>query len=118
LRPGQHDADANPDADADELHAAVDRLSDRLRALPESRLRRGPAEAALALARELADRARRLERPSRPPAELPEAGIYAVGDQLAVAGHDLAEALRAAPPGSATRRELASALDLVRAHRF
>jgi hypothetical protein len=111
LRPG-------PVPTTDELHAAVDLLSDRLRALPESRLRRGPAAAALTLARELAERARRLERSPRPPAELPEAGIYAVGDQLAVAGHDLAEALRAAPEHPATRRELASALELVRAHRF
>jgi hypothetical protein len=105
------------DSGADELHAAVDRLSDRLRVLPESRLRRGAAEAAFALARELADRARRLERPVPPPTEFPAVGIYAVGDQLAVAGHDLAEALRAAPEGPATRRELVAALDLVRGHR-
>ncbi|MGP3971808.1 hypothetical protein [Streptomyces sp. 6N223] len=106
-----------PQPTADDLHAAVDRLSDRLRALPESTLRRGAAEAAFALARELADRARRLERPAPPPAEFPAAGIYAVGDQLAVAGHDLAEALRAAPEGPATGRELAAALELVRDHR-
>ena len=31
---------------------------------------------------------------------MPDAGIFAVGDQLAVAGHDLAEALRAAPSRS------------------
>ncbi len=103
---------------ADALDAAVDALGDRLRVLPESRLRRDAAAAGLTLARELARRAQLLERPDRPPAELPDAGIYAVGDQLAVAGHDLAEALRAAPPGPATREELAAALDLVRAHRF
>jgi hypothetical protein len=103
---------------ADALDAAVDGLSERLRVLPESTLRRGPAAEGLALARELARRAQLLERPGRAPAELPDDGIYAVGDQLAVAGHDLAHALRAAPPGPATRRELTAALELLGAHRF
>ncbi|MCX2971181.1 MULTISPECIES: hypothetical protein [Streptomyces] len=78
------------------LVTAVDALADRLRALPQSTLRRGAAAGALALARELADRAQRLEEPDRGPRELPDAGMFAVGDQLAVAGHDLAEALRTA----------------------
>jgi hypothetical protein len=108
----------DPGNEADALDAAVDALGDRLRVLPESRLRRDAAAAGLALARELARRAQLLERPGRPPAELPDVGIYAVGDQLAVAGHDLAEALRAAPEGQERRAALASALDLVRAHRF
>jgi hypothetical protein len=109
--------------DTTELDAAVDRLSDRLRGLPESALRRGAAAAGLALARELARRAQRLEPPGdRAPGELPDAGIYAVGDQVAVAGHDLAQALREASereadaPGAA--RELAAALELLRAQRL
>ncbi|MEO3750318.1 hypothetical protein [Streptomyces sp. B6B3] len=108
----------DPGHEADALDAAVDALSDRLRVLPESRLRRDAAAAGLALARELSRRAQLLERPGRPPAELPDIGIYAVGDQVAVAGHDLAEALRAAPAGHDRRAELASALDLVRTNRF
>lgn len=31
---------------------------------------------------------------------MPEAGLFVVGDQVAVAGLDLAEALRTAPPGT------------------
>ncbi|MHA4814936.1 hypothetical protein ACXZ65_11335 [Streptomyces aculeolatus] len=75
---------------------AVDRIADRLRSLPQSRLRAGAAAAGLALARELSARAQRLEAPERTPYEMPAAGEFAVGDQVAVAGRDLAEALRAA----------------------
>lgn len=75
---------------------AVDRVADRLRSLPQSRLRAGAAAAGLALARELSARAQRLEAPERSPYEMPAAGEFAVGDQVAVAGRDLAEALRAA----------------------
>lgn len=107
-----------PAADPDALDEAVDRLSDRLRTLPESALRRGAAARGLALARELARRAQLLERPDHPPVKLPDAGVFAVGDQLAVAGHDLAQALRSAEPGPARDRALAAALDLVRAHRL
>lgn len=76
------------------LTTAVTRLADRLRALPESALRRGPEAQGRALARELARRAQRLEFPGAEPRELPDAGPFAVGDQLAVAGHDLVAALR------------------------
>ncbi|WP_371498817.1 hypothetical protein OG871_22685 [Kitasatospora sp. NBC_00374] len=78
------------------LTAAVDRLADRFRSMPQSRLRGAVpghpsrAAAALALARSLAATALRLE--GEPPRELPGAGDFAVGDQLAVAGHDLAAA--------------------------
>ncbi|MGW7553117.1 hypothetical protein, partial [Streptomyces rimosus] len=65
---------------------------------------------ALALARELADRAQRLESPRREPYELPDAGMFAVGDQVAVAGHDLVEAVRAA----GDERALTAAVELVR----
>ncbi|UJB42364.1 MULTISPECIES: hypothetical protein [unclassified Streptomyces] len=90
--------------DVTPLQTAVDALADRLRALPQSALRRGAAAEGLALARELTARAQRIERPGERPRELPDAGMFAVGDQLAVAGHDLVEALRAAagaPEGGA-----------------
>ncbi|GAA3372270.1 hypothetical protein GCM10020367_26490 [Streptomyces sannanensis] len=88
--------------DVTPLTAAVDRFADRLRAAPESRLRVGAAAEGLALARELALRAQRLETPEGPQRTMPDAGLFAVADQLAVAGHDLALALRAretAPSG-------------------
>ena len=90
------------------LLQAVDRLADAVRALPLSRLRRGVADEVLALARELARRAQLLEFPDREPAELPEVGVFAVGDQLAVAGHDLVMARRAVaaiPRGGAAGRD-------------
>nr|WP_184577883.1 hypothetical protein [Streptomyces zagrosensis] len=106
--------------------AAVDRLADRLRALPQSRLRQGPAAEGLALARELAHRAQRVDEPGTPPRTLPDAGIFAVADQIAVAGHDLAHALSGGPPagagraaavGGAARQEAADAAALVEAVR-
>ncbi|UGY91806.1 hypothetical protein [Streptomyces gobiensis] len=87
------------------LLTAVDRLAARLRALPQSALERGAAAEGLALARELSLRAQRLEAPEREPLEMPDAGIFAVGDQLAVAGHDLAEALRTAGTAGTERTE-------------
>jgi len=80
--------------DTTPLITAVRLLADRLRTLPESALRRGAAAEGLSLARELAARAQRLEFPGRTPCELPDAGPFAAGDQLAVAGHDLAAVLR------------------------
>ncbi|KOU44903.1 hypothetical protein ADK55_22530 [Streptomyces sp. WM4235] len=80
----------------------VERFADRLRATPQSRLQRGAAAEALELARELAVRAQRLESAASaaeagaaPARVVPDAGIFVVGDQVAVAGLDLAEALRA-----------------------
>ncbi|KRV48764.1 hypothetical protein AQ490_23110 [Wenjunlia vitaminophila] len=79
---------------------AVDRLSDTFRGLPQSRLLAGVpgfasrAEAGYALASSLADAGQRLEAPERPPARLPQAGPFAVGDQIAVTGHDLAAAIK------------------------
>lgn len=72
----------------------MDRFADRLRAAPQSRLQQGAAQVALDLARDLSARAQRLE--GGPVREMPDAGIFVVGDQVAVAGLDLAEALRAA----------------------
>ncbi|MEU9122012.1 hypothetical protein AB0C96_19480 [Streptomyces sp. NPDC048506] len=112
--------------DVTPLQTAVDALADRLRALPQSRLSQGAAAEGLALARRLATRAQLIERPGEPVRELPDAGMFAVGDQLSVAGHDLIEALRTAaarPAGDAAdsdakaapAEELAEALRLVRA---
>jgi hypothetical protein len=94
--------------DVTPLVTAVDRLADRLRAAPQSRLQRGAAGKGLELARELAARAERIESPGRDPRQVPDVGLFVVADQIAVTGHDLAEALR---QGSAA--ELAEAVALV-----
>ncbi|MFD8691251.1 hypothetical protein [Streptomyces sp. NPDC059651] len=83
--------------DTTPLIMAVDRFADRLRAAPQSRLQRGAAAEGLAAARELAVRAQRFEAPGREPRIMPDAGLFAIGDQLAVAGRDLAVALEMAP---------------------
>ncbi|MFD5561868.1 hypothetical protein [Kitasatospora griseola] len=92
-----------------QLTAAVDRLADRFRAMPQSRLlgvvpgHPSRAAAVLALAGRLADAARALE--GLPPLPVPDCGAFAVGDQLAVTGHDLAAAAADRPDA------LAAALD-------
>ncbi|MCP3820544.1 hypothetical protein NLX86_21335 [Streptomyces sp. A3M-1-3] len=98
--------------DTTPLTAAVDRFADRLRAAPQSRLQRGAAAEGLALARELAVRAQRLQAPGQEPRIMPDAGVFVVADQVAVAGHDLAEALRTAPPAS-TSSDVDEAVRLV-----
>ncbi|MFF1873857.1 hypothetical protein [Streptomyces sp. CB03911] len=86
------------------LTEAVDRLADRFRAMPQSRLlaavpgHASRATAALALARTLAAVAQALE--GLQPRPFPDAGAFAAGDQLAVAGHDLAAALAAGEPAA------------------
>jgi hypothetical protein len=88
---GEHAAagPAAPAAEADELRAAARLLADRFRAMPQSRLlgavpgHPSRAAAGLTLARELA-------RLAHAPQELPDAGPFAVGDQIAVTAHDLA----------------------------
>ncbi|WP_413758632.1 hypothetical protein [Streptomyces sp. MMBL 11-3] len=92
--------------DTTPLTRAVDHFADRLRAAPQSRLQRGAAAEALALARELALRAQRIENPEGVPREMPDAGMFASADQITVAVHDLALVLR-------TEAELAEALVLV-----
>ncbi|MFJ8887605.1 hypothetical protein ACIRJR_29930 [Streptomyces sp. NPDC102402] len=82
--------------DTSPLITAVDRFADRLRSAPQSRLQQGVAAEALAAARELSVRAQRAEEPGLEPRIMPDAGIFAVGDQLAVAGRDLAAALETA----------------------
>ncbi|MFF3687345.1 hypothetical protein [Streptomyces sp. NPDC002187] len=99
--------------DTTDLTAAVDRFADRLRAAPQSRLQRGAAAEGLALARDLSVRAQRIEEPGSEPRIMPDAGLFSVADQLSVAGRDLAEALRAAPPDAVAR--LDEAVELVRA---
>ncbi|GHF64006.1 hypothetical protein GCM10010218_51800 [Streptomyces mashuensis] len=95
------------------LLTAVDSFADRLRTLPQSRLSRGAAAEGLALARELAAWTQRIEEPGAAQVrEMPDAGMFAVADQVAVAGHDLAEALLAvgasgAPEGIGTAEAVA-----------
>ncbi|MET9257759.1 hypothetical protein ACGFZL_13660 [Streptomyces sp. NPDC048182] len=76
--------------DTTPLTRAVDDFADRLRAAPQSRLQRGAAAEALELARDLARRAQLVEEPGAQPREMPDAGMFAVADQIAVAAHDLA----------------------------
>ena len=97
--------------DTTPLITAVDRFADRLRAAPQSRLRRGAAAEGLATARELASRAQRIEAPDREPRLMPDVGIFVVGDQLAVAGRDLAAALAAGE--TASPAELGEAVEFV-----
>ncbi|GLF99306.1 hypothetical protein [Streptomyces yaizuensis] len=99
--------------DTTDLTTAVERFADRLRVAPQSRLQRGAAAEALELARELARRAQIIENPDSAPLIMPDAGIFAAADQVTVAGTDLAEALRTAPPGAV--EGLAEAVALVRA---
>ncbi|MEB3964858.1 hypothetical protein OKJ48_32200 [Streptomyces kunmingensis] len=94
--------------DTTPLTAAVDQFADRLRAAPQSRLQRGAAAEALALARELSARAQRLEEPGASVREMPDAGMFAAADQVTVAARDLAVVL----PGQG---ELTEAVDLVEA---
>ncbi|MFC7309914.1 hypothetical protein ACFQVC_37580 [Streptomyces monticola] len=93
--------------DTKSLTDAVDQFADRLRAAPESRLQRAAAAEALALARELAVRAQRIEAPQDEARQMPDAGLFAVADQVTVAGRDLALVLTDA-------RQLDEALELVR----
>ncbi|MFG2120499.1 hypothetical protein [Streptomyces sp. NPDC048710] len=79
--------------DTTPLTRAVDHFADRLRAAPQSRLQRGAAAEALAVARELSRRAQMLEEPGAEPREMPDAGMFAAADQIMVAGHDLAVVL-------------------------
>jgi hypothetical protein len=79
--------------DTTPLIEAVDRFADRLRAAPQSRLQRGAAAEALALAREFARWSQRIEDPSGEVRDMPDAGMFAAADQVTVAGRDLAVVL-------------------------
>jgi hypothetical protein len=78
-------------SDPTPLLLAADRLADRFRSMPQGRLAQLAPEA-LELARRLARRAQALEGGAVRP-EVPDAGIFAVGDQIALTAHDLAAAL-------------------------
>ncbi|MGW1054139.1 hypothetical protein ACWDBD_12020 [Streptomyces sp. NPDC001118] len=80
--------------DTTPLTQAVDHFADRLRAAPQSRLQRGAAAEALALARELSRRAQLVDEPGAEPREMPDAGMFAAADQILVAAHDLAVVLK------------------------
>ncbi|MBJ6638994.1 MULTISPECIES: hypothetical protein [unclassified Streptomyces] len=80
--------------DTTPLTRAVDHFADRLRAAPQSRLQRGAAAEALALANELARWAQRVEEPDAEPRDMPDAGMFAAADQILVAAHDLSLVLR------------------------
>ncbi len=99
--------------DTSELTTAAERFADRLRAAPQSRLQQGAAAEGLGLARELTLRAQRVETPDEAARIMPDAGVFAVADQLTVAATDLAEALRTAPSRSVA--EVDEAVDLIRA---
>lgn len=83
-----------PAAELADLDAAVQRVAGRLRSLPQRRLRAGAAATGLELARWLTHQAQLLEFPDRAPFVLPDDGGSAVGDQLALAGHELAAVAR------------------------
>jgi hypothetical protein len=86
-----------------ELADQVARLADRLRSLSDVRLGAGlpeggsRADAARRLAQQLADAAAELA--GEPRRELPRLDDLVVGDQVAVTGTDLVDALRRAAPG-------------------
>jgi hypothetical protein len=89
--------------DVKDLRGAAEQLAGRFRSLPRSRLRQGGAEEGLALARDLAAQAQRLEFPGGEVRLMPDEGVFAVGDQIAVAGHELAAALERRPDLAAVK---------------
>ncbi|MEV2213713.1 hypothetical protein AB0H86_20075 [Streptomyces sp. NPDC050997] len=80
--------------DTTRLTQAVDHFADRLRAAPQSRLQRSAAAEALGLAREMARWAQAVEAPGAEPRVMPDAGMFAVADQITVAVHDLTLVLK------------------------
>jgi hypothetical protein len=85
------DPSPEPAPDPAVFAAAAERLADRFRSMPQSRLAQ-LAPDGLLLADRMARRARQLEGGAvRPP--LPDLGIFVVGDQIALTAHDLALAL-------------------------
>lgn len=82
----------------------MEHFADKLRAAPQSRLQRGAAAEALSLARQLANWAQDVEEPGGEAREMPDAGMFAVADQITVAGNDLAVVLESdAEVGDAVR---------------
>jgi hypothetical protein len=138
LQDGQATAQLSWDAMRQELARDVDRLADRLRNLSQARLAAAApphpsrAAAARAAAQTLADAAAGLEAGPDPTGPtwrtVPDLGDFAVGDQLAVTGHDLIAAAESTQPdddawGHHGRRtahevltEAADALETLRRH--
>ncbi len=93
-----------------DLLIAVDRLADRLRSLSDTRLARplpphsSRADAAHALAQALAQADQGVEQRAdpQPPAwrRVPRLHDFAVGDQVAVTGHDLVRAAEGLDPAT------------------
>ena len=93
-----------------DLRIEVDRLADRLRSLSDTRLARplpphaSRADAAHALAQALAEADQGVEQRTdpQPPAwrRLPRLHDFAVGDQVAVTGHDLVRAAEGLDPAT------------------
>ena len=101
-----------PSTDRERLEAQLERTVDRLRTLGLARLAASfepeptRADAARGVAQRLADLAAELE--SREPRTLPRLTDAAVGDQVAVCGHDLLAAL--GPGSGVARRESVAAV--------
>jgi hypothetical protein len=101
------------------LAAEVERVSGRLRSMSDVRLGRSlpdgstRAEAARSLAQRLADAAQGVEQRAndKPPTPrvVPDLGVFAVGDQVAVTGTDLARAASDLPGETAVWRGSARA---------
>ncbi|WP_436787638.1 hypothetical protein [Yinghuangia sp. YIM S10712] len=98
------DADPGNSAAVVELAREIRRLADRYRHLSESRLRAridpdDPSDPGRTRARAGLELARTLAALGDAPAgrEVPDAGVFAVGDQIAVTGLDLVAYLRRGP---------------------
>ncbi|MDX6350643.1 MAG: hypothetical protein QOF84_5433 [Streptomyces sp.] len=98
--------------DVKDLRNAADRLAGRFRSLPQSRLRGGVAQEGLALARDLAAQAQRLEFPGREVRLMPDEGVFVIGDQITVAGHELAAALERRPELAEVRDAAVARIEL------
>lgn len=113
--PGDDRAPAGTGDLLGELAREVDRVADRLRVLAPQRLAaradpygRSVAAVAFATAQLLADSAAALEAPAQGQRALPKLPGHALGDQLAVTGHDLLSVLAEHPDEGVTRSALAS----------
>jgi hypothetical protein len=99
---------AEPAQPLERLATEVERVSDRLRTLPQRRLEApsppydSVAAAARALAQQLADAAQGVDERARAGSprwrEVPALGVFAAGDQVTVTGRDLLAALAGVPP--------------------
>jgi hypothetical protein len=98
--------------DCTDLRNAADRLAGRFRSLPQSRLRGGVAREGLALARELSAQAQSVEFPCREVRLMRDEGVFVIGDQIAVAGHELAAALERLPELAEVRDAAVARIEL------